>query len=63
MAKKDHKTQKSDKFTIDQLNEIKEGKDAGLDISIYAKPEYYAIQMRNMTGFRWRKSEKDSKAI
>ena len=46
MAKKDHKTQKSDKFTIDQLNEIKEGKDAGLDISIYAKPEYYAIQMR-----------------
>ncbi len=48
MAKKDHKTQKSDKFTIDQLNEIKEGKDAGLDISIYAKPEYYAIQMRQI---------------
>ena len=58
-------------FGIDQQQEIKDGLQAGLDVSVYAKPEFYAIQMRqirlglmagfmrptNTTGFRWRKSD------
>lgn len=35
-------------FTLDQLNEIKEGEKAGLDVSIYARKEFYAIQMRQI---------------
>ena len=33
---------------IDQQQEIKEGLRAGLDVSVYAKPEFYAIQMRQI---------------
>lgn len=32
-------------FTADQICEIKEGAEAGLDVSVYAKKEFYAIQM------------------
>lgn len=32
-------------FTADQISEIKEGVEAGLDVSVYAKKEFYAIQM------------------
>lgn len=35
-------------FDIDQQQEIKEGLQAGLDVSVYAKPELYAIQMREI---------------
>ena len=35
-------------FGIDQQQEIKEGLQAGLDVSVYAKPEFYAIQMRQI---------------
>lgn len=35
-------------FDIDQQQEIKEGLQAGLDVSVYAKPEFYAIQMRQI---------------
>lgn len=35
-------------FTQDQIDEIAEGEAAGLDISIYAKKEFYAIQMRQI---------------
>lgn len=35
-------------FDIDQQQEIKEGLQAGLDVSVYAKPELYAIQMRQI---------------
>lgn len=34
-----------DGFTHDQIREIKEGEDAGLDVSVYAKREFLAIQM------------------
>lgn len=36
------------RFGIDQQQEIKEGIQAGIDVSIYAKPEFYAIQMRQI---------------
>lgn len=35
-------------FTPDQQREIEEGLDAGLDVSVYAKPEFLAIQMREI---------------
>ena len=35
-------------FGIDQQQEIKEGLQAGLDVSVYAYPEFYAIQMRQI---------------
>lgn len=35
-------------FTQDQINEIAEGKDAGLNTSIYANKKYLAIQMRQI---------------
>ena len=35
-------------FGIDQQQEIKDGLQAGLDVSVYAKPEFYAIQMRQI---------------
>ncbi len=35
-------------FTLDQINEIQEGLDAGLDVSPYAKKEFLAIQMRQI---------------
>lgn len=35
-------------FTLDQVNEIQEGLDEGLDISVYAKKEFLAIQMRQI---------------
>lgn len=35
-------------FTPDQVNEIQEGQEAGLDISIYAKKQFLAIQMRQI---------------
>lgn len=34
-----------DGFTHDQIREIKEGEGAGLDVSVYAKKEFMAIQM------------------
>lgn len=35
-------------FTLDQINEIQEGLELGLDISVYAKKEFFAIQMRQI---------------
>lgn len=35
-------------FTQDQINEIEEGKAAGLDVSVYARREFLAIQMRQI---------------
>ncbi len=35
-------------FSTDQLVEIEEGKKSGVDTSVYAKPEYLAIQMRQI---------------
>lgn len=35
-------------FTLDQIEEIKEGLDAGADVAIYAKKEFFAIQMRQI---------------
>ncbi|MBQ4293303.1 MAG: DUF342 domain-containing protein [Lachnospiraceae bacterium] len=35
-------------FTNDQIREIEEGKSAGLDVSIYARPEYLAVHMRSI---------------
>ena len=35
-------------FTLDQVNEIQEGLESGLDISVYAKKEFFAIQMRQI---------------
>lgn len=35
-------------FTPDQINEIEQGLDAGLDVSIYAKTCFLAIQMRQI---------------
>ncbi len=33
-------------FTSDQIREIEEGKNAGLDVSVYAKPYFLAVHMR-----------------
>ncbi len=35
-------------FTMDQINEITEGREAGLDVSVYAKRDFFAIQMRQV---------------
>lgn len=35
-------------FTLDQIAEIKEGLDAGLDVALYAQKEFFAIQMRQI---------------
>lgn len=35
-------------FVPDQISEIREGSDAGLDTSVYAKKEFLAIQMRQI---------------
>ena len=35
-------------FTLDQINEIQEGLESGLDTSVYAKKELFAIQMRQI---------------
>ena len=35
-------------FTLDQISEIQEGLEQGLDISVYAKKEFFAIQMRQI---------------
>lgn len=35
-------------FSADQIREIEEGRESGLDVSIYAKKEYMAIQMRQI---------------
>ncbi len=35
-------------FTLDQINEIQDGLELGLDISVYAKKEFFAIQMRQI---------------
>ncbi len=35
-------------FSIDQVNEIIEGQKAGLNVAIYANPQYNAIQMRQI---------------
>lgn len=35
-------------FTMDQINEITEGEEAGLDVSVYAKRDFFAIQMRQI---------------
>lgn len=40
--------QKTEGFTQDQLLEIEEGRKAGLDVTLYAKPEFLAIQMRQI---------------
>jgi uncharacterized protein (DUF342 family) len=38
----------AEEFSADQLREIEEGIDSGLDVAIYAKKEYMAIQMRQI---------------
>lgn len=35
-------------FTSDQIREIEEGKMAGLDVSVYAKPYFLAVHMRSI---------------
>jgi uncharacterized protein (DUF342 family) len=35
-------------FTIDQIEEIRLGEEAGLDVSVYANKDYFAIQMRQI---------------
>ena len=35
-------------FTNDQIREIEAGKAAGLDVSVYAKPEFLAVHMRSI---------------
>lgn len=35
-------------FTSDQIREIEEGKHAGLDVSVYAKPYFLAVHMRSI---------------
>lgn len=35
-------------FTQDQKHEIELGQKAGVDVSVYAKPEFLAIQMREI---------------
>ena len=35
-------------FTLDQISEIQEGLEQGLDVSVYAKKEFFAIQMRQI---------------
>ncbi len=35
-------------FTPDQVNEIQEGRESGLDTSVYAKKQFLAIQMRQI---------------
>lgn len=35
-------------FSADQIREIDEGREIGLDVSVYAKKEYMAIQMRQI---------------
>lgn len=35
-------------FTADQQREIEEGRKAGIDVSVYEKPEYLAIQMHQI---------------
>lgn len=35
-------------FTLDQIAEIKEGEEAGLDVAVYAQKEFFAIQMRQI---------------
>ena len=35
-------------FTQDQISEIQEGLELGLDVSVYAKKEFFAIQMRQI---------------
>lgn len=35
-------------FTLDQIDEIQQGQKEGLDVSVYARKEYFAIQMRQI---------------
>jgi uncharacterized protein (DUF342 family) len=35
-------------YTIDQIDEIRLGEDAGLDVSVYEDKDYFAIQMRQI---------------
>ena len=35
-------------FSQSQIKQIEEGREAGLDVSVYAKPEYAAMHMRQI---------------
>lgn len=35
-------------FTVDQIDEIIKGQEEGIDVSIYARKEYFALQMRQI---------------
>lgn len=48
MTEKEQDMQEAEHFTQDQINEIEEGKAAGVDVSVYSKPAFYAIQMRQI---------------
>lgn len=48
MTKQEQDSYLADGFTQDQVNEIKEGLDSGLDVSVYAKKEFLAIQMHQI---------------
>ena len=48
MTKEEQELYQSSGFTLDQINEIQEGLELGLDISVYAKKEFFAIQMRQI---------------
>lgn len=39
---------KAQGFSVNQLNEIEEGLKRGVDVSIYALPEFVSIQMRQI---------------
>lgn len=48
MTKEELEYYQNSGFTPDQINEIQEGLELGLDISMYAKKELFAIQMRQI---------------
>jgi uncharacterized protein (DUF342 family) len=37
-----------DGFTLDQIDEIEKGKQEGVDVSVYARKDFFAIQMRQI---------------
>lgn len=48
MTEKEREVYRGKGFTSDQINEIQEGLDKGLEVDIYAQKDYFAIQMRQI---------------